>query len=166
MNFLFWLYFFGILIACFQDLKRREVDNWLNLFLGASGLVYILYRAIFESSLNLVIYSAAAFAVMFVTMNVFYYGKVFAGGDAKLLFAMAPLFVSIGLVGLLRNVGLFLALLMFSGSIYGLLYSGVVYSKNRKDSNKEMKKIYYKTWFIRPLLFFGLAVLVGGSISY
>jgi Flp pilus assembly protein protease CpaA len=166
MNFLFWLYFFGVIIACFQDLKRREVDNWLNLFLGASGLVYILYRAIFEGSLNLVVYSAASFAIMFVAMNVFYYGKVFAGGDAKLLFAMSPLFVELGMAALLRNVGVFLVLLMFSGSIYGLFYSGIVYSKHRKESNREMKRLYHKVWFLKPLLLVGLLFSIGGGVSY
>ena len=29
-GFLFWVFLIGIGIASFQDLKRREVDNWLN----------------------------------------------------------------------------------------------------------------------------------------
>lgn len=166
MNFLFWLYLFGILIACFQDLKRREVDNWLNLFLGVSGFVFILYRFIFEGSIDLVIYSLASFAVMFVAMNIFYYGRVFAGGDAKLLFAMAPLFVEIGLTPLLKNIGLFLMLLMFSGSIYGLFYSGIIYSKNKKDSNREIKRIYNKVKFVKPLMFGGFIVALSGIVLF
>lgn len=166
MNFLFWLYFFGILIACFQDLKRREVDNWLNLFLGVSGLIYVLYMSIFTKSIDLAIYSMISFAIMFIVMNIFYYARVFAGGDAKLLFAMSPLFVGIGIFALLKNIGVFLILLMFSGSVYGLFYSGLVYSKNKKDSNREMKKIYEKVKFVKPLLFLGLIVSLIGGILY
>ena len=45
-GFLFWLFFVGIIIACTQDLKRREVDNWLNLFLLMTSLVFVFYGGV------------------------------------------------------------------------------------------------------------------------
>ncbi|MBU3924088.1 MAG: hypothetical protein KJ592_04170, partial [Nanoarchaeota archaeon] len=54
MGFLFWLFFVGIVVAGLQDLKRREVDNWLNLFLLVASFVFVFYRAIFEGDAGLV----------------------------------------------------------------------------------------------------------------
>lgn len=42
MNALFIVYLIGLIIATFQDFKRREIDNWLNLFLFFAGFGYII----------------------------------------------------------------------------------------------------------------------------
>ena len=158
MNFLFWLYLFGIIVASMQDLKRREVDNWLNLFLGASGFIFVLYKSLFENNLELLLYALVAFTIMFVVMNLFYYGRVFAGGDAKLLLALSPMFVVIGIFPLLKNIGIFLFLLMLSGSLYGLLYSLILYIKGRKKANKEMRTLFRSRKFVKILLFIGILI--------
>ena len=86
LGFLFWLFFVGIVVASLQDLKRREVDNWLNLFLLVAGFVFIFYRAIFEKDVSLVFQAGFALVIMFGFMNLFYYGRVFGGGDGNFLF--------------------------------------------------------------------------------
>ena len=43
-GFLFWLFLIGIVVASLQDLKRREVDNWLNLFLLVASFVFVFYN--------------------------------------------------------------------------------------------------------------------------
>jgi len=57
-------------------------------------------------------------------MNLFYYGRVFAGGDAKLLIAMTAFFVGVSFYESMINIGVFVLFLMISGSVYGLGYSG------------------------------------------
>lgn len=200
-EFLFWLFLIGIIIATLQDLKRREVDNWLNLFLLVASVSYLFfeyfnygdfvysiillffvglasffyfynglasseiekqknkyYFGLFSICLLLIvivlsfvkffgvdnmpffIIITSSFLVMFVISNLFYEGRVFAGGDAKLLFVMTAFFIGLGFLETLINIGLFLLFLMFSGSIYGLVYSFVLYFKDFKKINKEIKK--------------------------
>ena len=137
-GFLFWLFFIGIVVASLQDLKRREVDNWLNLLLLVSGFVFIFYKAIFENDVSIIFQAGFALVIMFTFMNLFYYGRVFAGGDAKLLVAMTTFFIGVNFNLTLINIGIFLLFLMFSGSIYGLVYSFVLYIKDFRKVNEEM----------------------------
>ena len=149
-SFLFWLFFIGIIIASLQDLKRREVDNWLNLFLLITSFIFIFYKAIFERDATIIFQAGFALVIMFIFMNVFYYSRVFAGGDAKLLVAMTVFFVGADFNMTLINIGIFLLFLMFSGSIYGLIYSFVLYGKNFKKVNKEMGRTAkgFNIWYL------------------
>ena len=135
-GFLFWLFLVGILIASFQDLKRREVDNWLNLLLLISGFGFIFFKAVFEGSFSLVFFAVVSLIAMFLLANLFYYSRVFAGGDAKLLLAMCVLFVGASFGATMINIGTFVVLLMLCGSVYGLFYSGVLVFLNIKKIKK------------------------------
>lgn len=162
-EFLFWLSLAGIIVASVQDLKRREVDNWLNLFLIFSGLVYVFFGVILSGELNRIFLLGFLLMIMFVVMEVFYYGRVFGGGDAKLLFALTPFFLGLGFFDSIVNVGVFLLFLMLGGSVYGLFYSGVLWWKNRRQVNKEMKSIA-REWKFRYFvagggMFFALGLI-------
>lgn len=162
LGFLFWLFFVGILVAGLQDLRRREVDNWLNLFLLVSGFIFIFYKAIFEGDASIIFQSGFALVIMFSVMNVFYYGRVFAGGDAKLLVAMTVFFIGVNFNITLVNMGIFLFFLMFSGSIYGLVYSFVLYYKNKEKVNKEIRKGFDNLW-VRYAIIIGVVLF---ALSY
>lgn len=161
-GFLFWLFFVGILVSGLQDLRRREVDNWLNLFLLVSGFVFVFYKAIFERDVSIVFQAGFALVIMFSVMNVFYYGKVFAGGDAKLLVAMTVFFIGVNFNVTLINMGIFLFFLMFSGSVYGLVYSFVLYYKNKEKVNKEIRKGFDNLW-VRYAIIIGVVLF---ALSY
>jgi len=164
-GFLFWLFLIGIIVASLQDLKRREVDNWLNLFLLIAGFVFIFYRAIFEGDISLIFQAGFTLVIMFGFMNLFYYGRVFAGGDAKLLVAMTVFFVGANFNLTLINIVVFLLFLMFSGSIYGLIYSVVLYVKNFGEVNEEIKKGFSNLW-IKYVFLMGVVVFVIGYFSF
>jgi Flp pilus assembly protein protease CpaA len=151
-SFLFWVFLVGILVATCQDLKRREVDNWLNFFLFVFGAVFVFYSALFMKDVGILFNFVLASGVLFAVMNIFYYGRVFAGGDAKLLFAMSALFVASSFYFTLINIGLFLFSLMFCGSVYGLSYSLFLYFRSFKKVNKEMGLVIRKFNF-RYLVF-------------
>jgi Flp pilus assembly protein protease CpaA len=163
LGFLFWLFFVGIVIATLQDLKRREVDDWLNLFLLISSFSFIFYSALFLKDISIIFRAGFALVILFGVMNIFYHGRVFAGGDAKLLFAMTVLFVGANFFTTLANIGIFLLFLMFSGAIYGLTYSLILYGKNFKKVNSKIKKEFGNTWlryaFLLGILFFVLSYL-------
>jgi len=143
-NFLFWLFLIGIIIAVFQDLKRREVDNWLNLFLLLASFSYIFYKAIFENNLSIIFLAGFILAIMFLIMNLFYYSRIFGGGDACLLFAMSVFFVESNFIESIMSIWTFILLLMISGSVYGIIYSLVLYSKNFQYINKDIRKNFNK----------------------
>ena len=156
-GFIFWVFLIGIVVAASQDLKRREVDNWLNLFLLITSFSFIFFRAIFEKNADIIFQAGFALVVLFIFMNVFYYGRIFAGGDAKLLFAMTIFFLGFGFLDTLINIGIFLLFLMFSGSVYGLVYSFVLYLKNFKEMNKKLPKEFSVFW---------IKLSVGGGIFF
>jgi Flp pilus assembly protein protease CpaA len=164
-GFLFWLFLIGIIVASLQDLKRREVDNWLNLFLLIAGFIFIFYRAIFEKDVSLIFQAGFALVVMFALMNLFYHGRVFAGGDAKLLVAMTAFFIGVNFNITLINIGVFLLFLMISGSIYGLLYSVVLYAKDFKKVNREIKKGFSDLW-VRYVILLGVLLFVFSYVDW
>jgi hypothetical protein len=99
-------------------------------------------------------------------MNVFYYGRVFGGGDAGLLFAMSGFFVGVGFFESLFNIGTFLIFLMLSGSVYGLFYSGALYFRNRKSVNKSIVKNFrLRRGFVIPFVIFALGFFILGIFS-
>ena len=164
-GFLFWLFFIGIVVACLQDLKRREVDNWLNLFLIMASFSFIFFKAALERDATIVFQAGFALAILFVIMNLFYYGRIFAGGDAKLLFAMTVFFVGGTFISTLINIGIFLLFLMVAGSIYGLIYSFVLYFKNFKKVNKKIKVGLSAIW-IGYLVLVGIAFFVLSYVNW
>jgi Flp pilus assembly protein protease CpaA len=162
-GFLFWLFLIGIVVASLQDLKRREVDNWLNVFLLVASFVFVFYVAIFNRDVTIIFRAGFALVIMFVFMNLFYYGRVFAGGDAKLLVAMTVFFVGATFYVTLINIGIFLLFLMLSGSVYGLLYSFVLYVKDFEKVNKEMKKVFDGRWWMVGACF---VVMILGFVNF
>lgn len=157
-GFLFWVFAIGIVVAVLQDLKRREVDNWLNLFLLLVSFSFVFFRAIVEGDGSIVFHAGFVLVIMFVVMNVFYYGRVFAGGDAKLLFAMTVFFVGGTFYASMVNVGLFLLFLMFAGSIYGLVYSFVLYVEDFKKVNGKIKGILFSRGSVFGVSVFGAII--------
>jgi Flp pilus assembly protein protease CpaA len=164
-NFLFYVFLSGIVIATLQDLKRREVDNWLNLFLLVTSFSYIFYHAIFENNPFLISISFVVLITMFILKNLFYYGRVFGGGDAYLLFAMSAFFIGVTILESILNIGIFIILLMISGSVYGIIFSLVLYFKNFKKINIQIKKNIssYRLIFLISVL--GIIFLIPGYFN-
>jgi len=220
MSFLFLAVLLGVVIATLQDIKRKEVDNWLNLLILFVGSAYLFFKGIgsesffsllillacllgtsflyfhtfnfkqpltkikeYLFSLGLLVVAVVCFFLilayypllgatslyllfslgllaMFVLSNLFYYGRVFAGGDSKLLFALTPFFISLTLKMTLSNILIFAFLLMLAGSVYGLLYSLALYTKNFSRANKNICKEYRKhnKWYFL-LSFIALCLL-------
>jgi hypothetical protein len=70
---------------------------------------------------------------------VFYYGRVFAGGDSKLLIALGVVLPFESFWDLFFVTFGFLFVLFFIGTFYSLIYSFVISVKQRKKFNKEFK---------------------------
>lgn len=127
---LFSLTALWLVAASFTDLKKREVPDWLSFSLIAIALSIKASESIIVWSWKPIIVSIIGLSVFFILANILYYGKVFAGGDAKLLSAMGAVIPSVN----------FLSNVLIAGSIYGILYSVFLSLKNRKAFAKEIKK--------------------------
>ena len=158
-NFILWFFLICIAIASLQDLKRREVDNWLNLFILFSGFGYLVFKSIFLQDSVYLSLGVICLLVMFGIANLFYYSRVFAGGDAKLLFSMFALFVGFEFIGTMYNIGWFVLFLLVSGSVYGLLWGFVLFIYNFNKATKDFIK-QFKNVYLRFLFFAGIVLLL------
>jgi len=159
MGFIFWLFLAGILIAGIQDLRRREVDNWLCLFLIFSSLGFIFMKSIFNLDYSFIFLAVFSMITMFIISNIFYYSRIFAGGDSKLLFAMFGFFVGSSFSFTLINIGIFVLLLLFSGALWGLFYSLGLFFINYKKSAKAFKE-EFRNIYLRYFIFAGVVLFV------
>lgn len=127
-----------IIFAVVQDLKSREIADWLNYSLIIFALGFRLFYSLFSGEWNFFLFGVGGFVLFLVLANLFYYGRLFAGGDAKLLMALgAVLPLQVSLIENLRNFGLFLFLFLIVGACYGLVYSVVLAIKSFKKFRKE-----------------------------
>jgi len=137
--------------ASFTDLKKREVANWLSFSLIAIALAVRASESIIAGNAQPILTSVIGLAIFFVIANVLYFGKIFAGGDAKLLMAM----------GAVIPGAAFLSNFLIIGGVYGLIYSFGLAIIHRKAFSSGLKKINKKT---SCLMIFIFAVFILGLI--
>jgi len=157
---LFWLVF-----ASWQDFKRREVENWWSFSLIAIVLCFRAFLSVETWNYWHILWGVIGLTAGFVIANIFYYGRLFAGGDFKLLLALCcvlPLSL-----GWRENVFIFagfFVLLILCGGVYGLIYSLVMACVNCrrfvKESSLQIKK---NKWLMIGFFIVGLILLGGFS---
>ena len=130
---LFWLIF-----ASVQDFKRREVENWWSFSLIVIVLAFRAFFSLQEKSWSFFIWGLIGIVVGFALSEIFYYSRIFAGGDAKLLMALGPILMLSGdwRVNLFIVIG-FIVLFLLSGGLYGLIYTKFLVIFNFRAFRKE-----------------------------
>jgi Flp pilus assembly protein protease CpaA len=128
-----------ILFAVIQDLRTREIANWLTFSLAIFTLAFRLFYSLFEKDgFSFFLNGLIGFAIFFALGNLFYYARVFAGGDAKLMIALGAILpVSAGLSSNLFGFISFLLIFLFSGFVYILIASSVLCIRNFNPFKKE-----------------------------
>ncbi len=163
--FLFVLGLIWILFAVVQDLKTREIANWLNFSLIIFALGFRFFYSLFEiGDFHFFYQGLIGFAIFWILSNLFYYGKMFAGGDSKLMAALGAILpFSTNFLVNVKTFGLFLLLFLIVGAIYGLLvtfYFGIVnFSKLKKEFKVQLKK---NKKMVYLLLSLAVIFLIGG----
>ncbi len=161
--FLFFLLLAWTIFATIQDLKKREVANWLNFSLIAFALAYRASYSATAKDFQFFILGITGFAISFTLAYTFYYGKVFAGGDAKLLMGFGAALPFTSYFSLITTTLIFIASLLTFGAIYSLFFSIFIVAKNKTKFQKEFSsylKKYKLSLTISSLLFF-LLLLAG-----
>ncbi len=158
-----------VIFATIQDLKTREISDWLNFSLIIFALGFRFFHSLFSSGLSLSGFNffyqgVLGLGVFFVVGNIFYYTKLFAGGDAKLLIALGPV-IALGETFFmsLEILLLFLMLFLITGAIYTLFTSLFLVFRNYKSFKRESKKQFkrYKRYYNLVLIFALVSVLMG-----
>jgi Flp pilus assembly protein protease CpaA len=145
-----------IIGAVLQDLKRREVDNLWNFSLIAFALAYRFAISVHNGEPWFLINGVLGFLIFLFLGNLFYYTKLFAGGDAKLLIALGAILpLSYNWLVNFEIFGIFIVLFLALGSVYALVWALVLVVINRESFKKEISKQWwnYKKLFIIAVVF-------------
>lgn len=143
IEFLVILGLVGIIAAIVQDFKYREVANWLNFTLLVSALAFRGFYSSISGEYMFLVFGVVGLAISFVLAHLMYYGRLFAGGDAKLFIALGAI---IPFANNFRDNNLiffvFLISLLFGGAVYSLGYSSLLAFNNRKAFVNKFSKLY------------------------
>lgn len=134
----------ALIFASITDIKIKEVPDWLSYGLIASGLIIRLLNAITFKEYSYFIYGILGFGSMFIVGELLYHGKLWGGGDAKLLMglgatlATTPFYLESSKIPFLLIVLMFI---LFTGALYGLSWSIFLIFKEPKKFKTEFKKM-------------------------
>ena len=154
-----------IIFATIEDLKKREIANWINFSLIIFALGFRFFYSLFsELGFGFFYQGLIGLGIFFVLGNILYYSKMFAGGDAKLFFALGPILPFYSVFALNFKIFLlFFLIFLFVGALYGLVSIFVLSIRGGKKFKKEFKKqLKSNSKLIYPALFLGLALMLLG----
>lgn len=159
-----------ITFAVIQDLKKREIANWLNFSLIIFALGFRFFYSFFgDVGFQFFYQGIIGLAIFVVLGNLLYYGRMFAGGDAKLFYALGVILpFSTSFIINLNIFILFFILFLFSGAAYGLITTNFLMIKNFKKFKKEFSKQFKsnKKFFILATFLALFFIIFGFSNSF
>jgi len=102
--------------------------------------------------------------IFFIIGNLFYYTKLFAGGDAKLMIALGPILpISYSFNNNLKIFLIFIFVFLCVGALYGLIFSFIFAVRNFKKFRKEFcKKFLENKRKINLFSFISVLLLIFG----
>ncbi|MBS3073003.1 prepilin peptidase [Candidatus Pacearchaeota archaeon] len=164
VDFLIILALVWILAAIYRDFKKREIPNWLNFSLLIFALAFRFFYSVFSNDYGYILWGLIGFGVFFVLANLFYYGRLFAGGDAKLMMALGAiiLFTNSWFDNMLIGF-LFVICLLSFGAIYSTFFSVALAFGNMSRFSSDFRKRIYenKTYLLLDFLVLVLFIIFG-----
>lgn len=159
--FLFSLALVWMIFAVVQDLRKREIADWLNFSLIIFALGFRFFYSLFSmEGFGFFYQGLLGLGVFFLLGNALYYGKMFAGGDAKLMIALgAVLPLQENFTTNLEFSAIFFVVFLLVGAVYSLLGSLFFSIKNFQKFRKEISR-QFKIHSRRSLLALFLALLL------
>jgi hypothetical protein len=145
--------------AILQDLRRREVDNIWNFSLIGFALAYRFSVMAYNGDYWFFINGLIGLLIFFILGNVFYYSRLFAGGDAKLLISLGTILpLSYNWILNFEIFGIFILGFLITGSLYVLIWAIFLMFFNLGKFKKEFIK-QWKTYEKIFLIFFLIVIL-------
>jgi Flp pilus assembly protein protease CpaA len=148
-----------IIFAVLEDLRRREVDNIWNFSLIVFALAYRASVSAYFGNYWFFINGVIGLIIFLILGNLFYYARLFAGGDAKLVIALGAILpLDYNWLVNFKIFGIFILLFMVTGSVYAIIWSLFLVIKNWSRFSKEFLKYFsrYRRFFLVSL---GLVIL-------
>jgi len=140
----------GIIFAVVSDFKTSEIPDWLNISLVVFAIGARFFYSLFNGldsgeGFSWFYQGLMGLGVFFILGNVLYFGRMFAGGDAKLMMAMGAVLPLTPDFMQNANIAIsFFVLFIFAGAVYGILTTGVLAFSNRKRFAKGFKNLFKK----------------------
>ena len=154
-----------ISFASIQDLRKREVDDWLSYSLIVFALGFRFFYCLFEKGeIGFFYQGLIGLGIFFVIGNLFYYGRFFAGGDAKLMIAIGTILpLSDSFFNNLQTFSVFFIIFLFAGAVYGLIWSLILAFSNYKKFKKEfLRQVKENSKIIKIIWLIGILIFVYG----
>lgn len=164
--FLFGLTLVWMIFAVVQDLRRREISNWLNFSLVGFALAYRAFYSAFSSDWMFLAYGIMGFVLFYALANLFYYSKVLGGGDAKLLISIGAVLPFESYLDLVLISGSFVVVLLTMGAVYSLVWSVYITAKNYREFGREFARVYNNRAYRMSCVFTLLLFLVFGLVFF
>jgi len=166
--FLIVLALIWIIFASVQDLKKREIADWLNFSLIIFALGFRFFYSLFSDGNWAFFYQGLIGLGIFIVVGyLFYYGRLFAGGDAKLMISLGTVLpFSESFFTNLNIFIIFLLIFLFVGALYGLVWSFVLSLRNLEDFKKEFSRKFKATKkLVYLVMFIGLIIMAFGFVN-
>jgi Flp pilus assembly protein protease CpaA len=159
---LIWIFF-----AVANDWKTRIVPDWLNFSLIIFALGFRFFFSLFDGDFNFLYQGIFGLGIFFVLGNIFYYSKMFAGGDAKLMIALGAV---LGFYNSFTENAFFffyfILLFLFVGAIYGFGWSAYLTVKNFSGVKKQFRKLFMENKNVYLLFtFFSIILALFGFFA-
>lgn len=167
MEFQLFLLIIGIIwiiFATIQDMKTREVANWLTYSLVVFSFAYLVVYSYELGDWNGLIFGTLGFLFFTALAFALYYGKAIAGGDAKLLMGIGVILPYSDLADIVPRGTLFILMLLGIGAVYSVIYSIFLVYKNREGFGKEFNlMIVENKWlFLLPMILSIIMLFISG----
>ncbi|MDD5012165.1 MAG: A24 family peptidase [Candidatus Nanoarchaeia archaeon] len=133
-----------ILVAVVQDLKTREIDNWISFSLVIFALGFRFLYSLFQGDFEFFYSGAIGFGVFFALGNILYYSRVFAGGDAKLMIGLGAILAPAEISSIFSTFFNFVLIFLTVGFVYTIATSIVLCAKRFKPFKKEFARLLRK----------------------
>ncbi|MDP3965974.1 MAG: prepilin peptidase [archaeon] len=167
--FLFGIGFAWILYAAVSDIRTREIPNWLNFSLILFALSFRFFYSLFNlGDFSFFYQGLIGLLIFFILGKILYYGRMFAGGDEKLMIALgAVLPVFSNFSDNLRVFLIFFLLFFFVGAVYGIFGSLFISVKNKGLFKKGFKKLFRENKrFVALSIVLGITSLIMGFFLF
>lgn len=149
---IFGVAFVILLLASIEDLKTREVPDYLNYFLIGAAIVIRLLWFVWEQNLEILYWIPVAFGMFFGFSYLMYKSGQWGGGDVKIMVGISILLSAFPGESIPFFLNFFFNILVV-GAVYGIFSMGIL-GIIRYDSLKS-----YLTRIEKILPFVGLAVV-------
>ena len=138
----------GLIIAVINDIKKREVPDWISYSLIFIAISFKTLQSIVQSEIKIFIIAVTTLIIFTLIGNLLYHFKIWGGGDSKLLIAISTAFSTYPVILLnyfepklnIPLPAILLLHILLMGSLYGLIYSTILAIKNKNIFIKELKK--------------------------